>query len=216
MPLTIDVVSDVVCPWCFIGKRHLETAIRMYAAAGGMAPEVRWQPFQLNPDIPAGGLARKAYLEDKFGGPERAGQIYARVRQAGQLASIDFDFERIEVQPNTLDAHRLIHAAASLGRQDAMVETLFRAYFLEGADLSDHERLVELAARAEFSEQAARDYLASDEDVSLISNRDTQARQMGISGVPFFIFAGKLAVSGAHPAETLLSAMQQASAQIAS
>lgn len=210
MPLTIDIVSDVVCPWCFIGKRHLEAALTQYQADGSEAPRIRWLPFQLNPDLPAEGVPRKAYLEHKFGGPERAQQIYARVREAGRQAGLALDFDRIEVQPNTLEAHRLIHVAGQLGRQDAMVEALFRAYFFEGADLTRSDQLAAIAVGAGFTEDTARAYLAGDDDRAEIANQDWQARQSGISGVPFFIFNGKYAASGAQPPAVLLQTMRRA------
>lgn len=214
MALTVEIVSDVVCPWCYIGKRHLETALARHRAEGGAEPEVRWLPFQLNPDLPEAGVPRKEYLEHKFGGPERTGQIYARVREAGRQAGLALDFDRIAVQPNTLRAHRLIHAAGPLGRQDAMVEALFSAYFLEGADLTRIDQLAAIAARAAFDEDAARAYLEGDEDRDQVANLDMQARSMGISGVPFFIFNRKYAASGAQPPETLLQAMRQAQAEM--
>jgi predicted DsbA family dithiol-disulfide isomerase len=152
MALTIDVISDVVCPWCFIGKRHLESALaaRRKDHPGEEQPQVRWHPFQLNPQLPRSGMPRAEYIATKFGGPQRAKEIYARVANAGARAGIAFDFDRITVQPNTLNAHRLIHRAGSSGRQDAMAEALFRAYFLEGADLSRDDTLTDIAARAGF------------------------------------------------------------------
>ena len=209
--VTIDVVSDVVCPWCFIGKRHLEAALLQFRQEfpQSVAPKVRWLPFQLNPDLPREGVSRKSYLEEKFGGQERARQIYARVSQAGQTAGIDFDFERMTVQPNTLDAHRLIHAAGSLDKQDAMVETLFQAYFLEGANLTQTHTLAALAQRAGFDAQEAEIYLAGDEDRPLVHSLDHRARQMGISGVPFFIFSGKYSLSGAQPPELILQVLRR-------
>ncbi|MSQ59825.1 MAG: DsbA family oxidoreductase [Betaproteobacteria bacterium] len=209
--LTIDVISDVVCPWCFIGKRHLEAALRQFREEfpDSEAPEVRWLPFQLNPHLPVEGVSRKSYLEEKFGGPERAREIYARVSKAGQAAGIGFDFDRMTVQPNTLDAHRLIHAAAPLKVQDAMVETLFQAYFLEGADLTQTQTLDTLALRAGFGAQA-QTYLHGEENRNLVASLDHRARQMGISGVPFFIFNGRYALSGAQPPEVILQALRRA------
>lgn len=174
------------------------------------APEVRWLPFQLNPDLPPEGVARKEYLERKFGGPDRAREIYARVSDAGRQAGLEFDFDRIQVQPNTLDAHRLVHTSGPLGRQDAMVEALFRAYFLEGADLTQRDQLAAIAARSGFGEETAHAYLAGDEDRAEVANLDFRARQMGISGVPFFIFNNKYATSGAQPPAVLLQALHRA------
>ena len=139
-PLTIDIVSDLVCPWCFIGKRHLEAALAAMPHVGNAV--VRWHPFELNPDLPAAGVERRQYLEAKFGGPERAAQIYARVREAGERAGIPFDFDAIVRQPNTREAHRLIAWAQANGDADPLVERLFRAYFLEGRDLTDRKSVV--------------------------------------------------------------------------
>ncbi len=213
MTLGIEIVSDVVCPWCFIGKRHLEAALALFRQESPQSPqpEIRWLPFQLNPDLPRNGVPRKDYLEQKFGGPARAKEIYSRVTQAGKGAGIDFDFDRIQVQPNTLDAHRLIHSAGTLGKQDRVVETLFQAYFLEGADLTQPKTLSALAERAEIDPTAIGTYLVGDEDRSLVENLDHQARQMGITGVPFFIFNRKYALSGAQPPEVILQALRQAS-----
>jgi predicted DsbA family dithiol-disulfide isomerase len=170
-------------------------------------------PFQLNPQLPQEGVPRKDYLEQKFGGPERAKEIYARVSSAGRAAGIEFDFERIQIQPNTLNAHRLIHIAGGLGKQDAMVEALFQAYFLEGADLTQIGTLKTLAQRADIDPQAVSDHLASDEDQSMVQDLDREARRMGISGVPFFIFNRRYAVSGAQPPDVLLRTLHQAFTQ---
>jgi predicted DsbA family dithiol-disulfide isomerase len=209
---TIDVVSDVVCPWCYVGKRRLEAAL---AARPALAPPVvRWHPFQLNPDIPADGVDRRSYLEAKFGGRERAREIYARVEAAGREAGIEFDFERIERQPNTVDAHRLIRWAqlADDRRADALVERLFRAYFTEGVDLGRAEALAALAGEAGLDASAAQAFLATDDGRAEVQAADARAKSMGVSGVPFFIFGRRVAVSGAQPADVLTAAMAQAQA----
>jgi len=206
--MTIDIVSDVVCPWCYIGKRRLEAAL----AGRAGTPQIRWHPFQLNPDIPPGGSDRRRYLEEKFGGAERAREIYARVEAAGREVGIPFDFQRIERQPNTVDAHRLVawtqtHTA---DRTNALVERLFEAYFTEGADIGDIEVLVRLAAEAGVDSTAARSHLASDTGRAEIAASDERSKAMGISGVPFFIFNRRLAVSGAQPPAILREALAQA------
>jgi predicted DsbA family dithiol-disulfide isomerase len=207
-PLTVDIVSDVVCPWCFIGKRHLEAAL---ADLPGMAGAVvRWHPYELNPDLPAEGVERKRYLEAKFGGPERAAQIYARVREAGQRAGIAFDFDAIARQPNTREAHRLIAWAQANGDADPLVERLFRAYFLEGRDLTNRDTLVALAAEAGVDQDAARNWLESGRGVQEIAQAEARARDLGITGVPFFIFDGRVGLSGAHPPESMRDAILQA------
>ena len=213
--LTIDVVSDVVCPWCYIGKRRLEAALaRLRETEPDLLVEVRWHAFQLNPDLPREGIDRREYLEAKFGGPERAKQIYARVAAAGATVDIPFAFDAIERQPNTLDAHRLIAWAQARheGDPDALVENLFRAYFLEGYFLGDHEELVRQATAAGYDADDARTFLASDDQEAEVAQADQRARELGVSGVPFFIFGGKTAVSGAHEPEALLEAIAQARA----
>lgn len=210
---TVDVVSDVVCPWCYIGKRRLEAAL---ARSERPRPEVRWHPFQLNPDIPAGGVDRRSYLEAKFGGPQRAREIYARVEEAGREVGIPFAFERIQRQPNTLDAHRLIAWAQSTdaGRADGLVERLFRAYFTEGINIGEAEELARLAGEAGYDAAAALVHLQSDEGRAEIAVADERSKEMGIGGVPFFIFNRRLAVSGAQPPETLADAIAQAETPI--
>ena len=214
-PFTIDVVSDVVCPWCYIGKRRLEAALaRLREAEPDLPVAVRWHPFQLNPDLPREGVDRRGYLEAKFGGPARAQEIYARVSAAGATAGIPFAFDAIERQPNTLDAHRLIAWAQSRreGDPDALVERLFRAYFVEGQFLGDRETLVACAADAGYDADDARSFLASDELADAIAGADERARALGVSGVPFFVFGSTTALSGAHEPETLLDAIAQARA----
>jgi predicted DsbA family dithiol-disulfide isomerase len=212
MPLSIDVISDVVCPWCYIGKRHLESALAAWRKdhPGEAQPVVRWHPFQLNPQLPASGVPRAEYIAAKFGGPQRAGEIYARVANAGARAGIAFDFDRIPVQPNTLNAHRLIHHASAAGKQDAMAEALFQAYFLQGADFSSDDTLADIAARAGLDRSKISAYLASDEDKALIEDQDQHARSLGVEGVPFFIFNRRYALSGAQPPEVILDTMMKA------
>ena len=213
LPLTIDVISDVVCPWCYVGKRRLEAALERRSSSDAAPSRVRWHAFQLNPDIPPGGVYRRSYLEQKFGGPERAKQIYARIQAAGEEVGIAFDFDRIVRQPNTFDAHRLIAWAqdVDLNKSDALIERLFRAYFTEGADIGDIDTLARLAGDAGFDATAARVWLASDAGRAAIQTEEQRARALGVTGVPFFVFNERLAVSGAQPPEVLLGAMEQAS-----
>jgi predicted DsbA family dithiol-disulfide isomerase len=215
MPLVIDVISDVVCPWCYIGKRHLEVALARFSEKhpDAPAPKVRWHPFQLNPQLPKSGVPRAEYLEKKFGGPARAQQIYARVVEAGKQAGIAFQFDRIAVQPNTVDAHRLVYHALEKGKQDAVVEELFKAYFLDARDLTKNSTLSDIAEKAGIDRQSVAEYLESDEDSVLIANADHEARQVGVEGVPFFILNRKFGLSGAQPPETLLQAMEKAAAE---
>ncbi|MBI4206186.1 MAG: DsbA family oxidoreductase [Betaproteobacteria bacterium] len=170
-------------------------------------PAVRWLPFQLNPDLPESGISRAEYLQRKFGNPNRS---YANVAAVGTSVGIPFAFDKIKVQPNTINAHRLLHHADRQGRQDEMAEELFRAYFIEGANLTDKDTLADIGARAGLERQALVAYLASDADRELIHGADIEARNAGIGGVPFFIFNRKIGVSGAQEPETLLDAMLQA------
>lgn len=204
--LTIDVVSDVVCPWCFIGKRRFEQALAQ--APKDVEVLVAWRPYQLNPDMPPEGMDRKTYLSTKFGGDARADEIYQRVREAGQTVGIDFDFKSIPRTPNTIDAHRLIGVAGRAGKQDAVVEALFRAYFLEGRDIGSHDVLAGVAAAAGLEEKTIRDYLAGRDDVDRVGNEDALARRMGIQGVPCFILNRKYAISGAQEPAVFLEAIE--------
>ena len=218
--LTIDIVSDVVCPWCYIGKRKLEAALALPEAASLPEVQIRWHPFQLNPDLPEAGMPRKQYLEDKFGGPERAAQIYARVGAAGKAVGLDLNFAGIERQANTLMAHALIAYAQNspLNGPDnaignAVKERLLKAYFIEGRFIGDVGVLVEIAVAAGLDGADVRRHLSDPATRDAVSQADAQARQMGISGVPFFIFNQKVAVSGAQDPQALLAAMQQAVAE---
>lgn len=168
---------------------------------------MRWLPFQLNPDIPEGGMSRADYVARKFGA--RGKGNYERVAMVGKTVGIDFAFDRITVQPNTLNAHRLLHYADKVGKQDAVANALFRAYFEEGANLTDIATLAEYAAQAGLDRAAVAAYLASDEDRDAVMAGDIDARSAGIGGVPFFIFNRKLSVSGAQDPDTLLEALQQ-------
>jgi predicted DsbA family dithiol-disulfide isomerase len=168
---------------------------------------VRWLPFQLNPDLPETGIPRAEYLQRKFGTPNRS---FARVAEAGATVGIPFAFDRIQVQPNTVNAHRLLNHAEQQGRQDEVAEELFRAYFIEGANLTDRDALADIAARAGLERGVVVRYLAGDADREAVETADVEARSAGIGGVPFFIFNRKIGVSGAQDAEILLDAMLQA------
>jgi predicted DsbA family dithiol-disulfide isomerase len=212
--LSIDVVSDVVCPWCYIGKRKLEAALASPEAAGLPPVRITWHPFQLNPDLPPEGIDRKAYLEDKFGGPERAAAIYERVRAAGRSAGLELNIDGITRQPNTLGAHALIaFAQRDGGDGGAIKERLLKAYFIENRFIGDTEELVAIATEAGLDGEAARAFLADPAQRDAVAQADVQARRMGISGVPFFIFNQKVAVSGAQDPAALVQAMRQAVAQ---
>jgi predicted DsbA family dithiol-disulfide isomerase len=205
-PLRIDVVSDVVCPWCYIGKRRLERALEK---AGLEGVEIGWRPFQLNPDMPDEGMERRAYLKMKFGGDGSGGAMYEAIKAAGSEERIPFDFSGIEQQPNTVKAHRLIHYGGEQGRQDAVVEALFTAYFTAGQNIGETDVLVAVAVEAGLDADATRAYLDSETDVERISAEDKVAREMGIQGVPCFISNRRYAVSGAQDPSVFLEVFEK-------
>ena len=209
--LTIDIVSDVVCPWCYIGKRKLEAALALPEAADLPNVVIRWHPFQLNPDLPTQGVGRQQYLEDKFGGPQGAAQVYERVRAAGKAVGLDLNIDGITRQPNTLAAHALI-AFAQLGDADGndVKERLLRAYFVENRFIGSPQVLAEIAEEAGLNGEQALAFVTDPEQLAAVAQADAQVRSMGISGVPFFIFNQKVGVSGAQDPVTLLGAMRQA------
>ncbi|WP_420392698.1 DsbA family oxidoreductase [Acuticoccus sp.] len=209
-PVNVDVVSDVMCPWCYIGKRRLEAAL---AKLDDVDVRVVWRPFQLDPTLPADGKDRAQYLSEKFGGPDRAAQIYERVSAEGAREDIPFAFDRITRSPNTLDAHRLIRWAALEGVQDAMVERLFRLYFIEGADLTDRAVLVDAARDAGMDGAVAERLLSSDADLAETEAEIVHAQAIGVTGVPCFILDNTYAVAGAQPAHVLETAIRRAAAE---
>jgi len=206
---TVDIVSDIVCPWCYIGKRRLEAALAQRAKEepGAEAPVVTWRPFQLNPDLPAAGVERQEYMRRKFG--PRLEQAHARLAEMGRTVGIEFAFEAINRQPNTIAGHSLVHLAGMRGVQDAVVEALFRAFFVDAADLTREETLLDVVAAAGLDRNEAAAWLANPEARRTIALEDERARQIGVEGVPFFIFNGRLAVSGAHEPDVLLRAMRE-------
>ncbi len=207
--LTIDVVSDVVCPWCYVGKRRLERALALLSVRHpDVEPEVRWHTFQLNPEMASEGIARADYVRAKFG--DRADSIYERVAGVGQEVGIAFAFDRIARQPNTVVAHSLIAVSEPGLMQDAMVEALFKAYFIEGRDLTEASELIAIAESAGMDRAQAEQHLQNSDLHSQTIDSDNAAREMGITGVPFFIFNRHVGVSGAHDSETLLEGMVEA------
>jgi predicted DsbA family dithiol-disulfide isomerase len=202
--VTIDVVSDVMCPWCYIGKRRLEKALQSLPE---VETAVTWRPFQLDHTIPARGMDRQEYLRRKFGDAEEIEHIYAPVRAAGAREAIPFAFERITRSPNTLDAHRLIRWAHVGGVQDAVVERLFRLYFIEGADLTDPEVLAGCGEEAGLDRAVVERLLAGDADKAETQAEILQAQQMGITGVPTFLVGNRYAVIGAREPEVIAGAI---------
>ena len=206
-PLTIDVVSDVVCPWCFIGKRRLEKAI---ASRPDLEVRVRFHPYFLNDWVPREGISRTEYLTTKFGSPERYNKNVPRVIEAAASEGLTYAPDKIQRQPNTLDCHRLIlWADQQQGNGPRMKQRLMSLYFAEGADLTDRETLVKAAADCELDADRVRELLASDTDVDTVTQAAESAKAAGIDGVPMFIFNGLLAVSGAQSPEYLVSAMER-------
>ena len=218
--MNIDIISDIVCPWCYIGKRQIEAALDRYAKENPDSPKpnVSWRPFQLNPTLPAGGMSRQDYVTQKFGAA-RSKDVYARVAEVGAEHGIAFEFDRIARQPNTLAVHSLIALAGEAeqpaGLQDRVVEAFFRAYFLDGADLTNIESLFAIATGAGLGRAAAEARLADPQARAAIEQEDRKARAMGVEGVPFFIIDRKLAVSGAQGAEALVAAIRQLEATTA-
>lgn len=205
--MQIDVISDTICPWCYIGKKRLEAAL---AQRPDIDFEVVWRPYQLNPDMPPKGMDRKTYLETKFGNKDQANKVYSRIAEMGREEGIDFAIEKQKRLPSTIDSHRLNHWAHTAGVQDAVIEILFKKYFIEGADISDPEVLIAVAEEAGMDGDIVRGLLAGDADRDLILKEEAIGRQMGVSGVPCFVVAQKLALVGAQDPETLLRAIDQA------
>ncbi|MDX8442060.1 DsbA family oxidoreductase [Mesorhizobium australafricanum] len=205
--ITVDVVSDVVCPWCFIGQKRLDNAI----AAADVEVHVRWRPFQLDPTIPPGGMDRRQYMHGKFGSEERIQQIHARIEPLGEAEGIHFAFGAIKVAANTLDAHRVIRWAGAAGEdvQNRLVRRLFQLNFEEGANLGDHAVLAQAAGEAGMDASVVETLLPTDADVDAVRNEIATASRMGITGVPCFLLEGKYAVMGAQDADTLADAIRQ-------
>ncbi len=208
----VDVVSDVMCPWCYIGKINLDSAIK---TADELDIEIKWRPYQLDSTLPKEGRDRQEYLNAKFGGKEGAQDVYGRIEEAGKALGIDFNFKDMKVSPNTLDAHRLIFWAGgqSPEMQDRIVTRLFELFFLEGAHIGEDDVLIEAAKDAGMDDDHVRELLASDADREQVSGEVDEARNKGISGVPFFIINNKYAVSGAQPPASLVQTFRHAAAE---
>ncbi|WP_171204854.1 DsbA family oxidoreductase [Ruegeria sp. HKCCA0235A] len=194
----LDILSDPICPWCYIGKTQLDKAL---ANVPDHPFVIEWHPFQLNPDMPDAGMDRREYLERKFGGKDGAVRAYAPVVEHAEKAGLNINFEAMKRTPNTLDAHRLIHWAGIEGKQNAVVDALFDAYFVQGRDIGDHEVLADIADSAGMDAAVVMKLLKSDADREDIRSRDAHSRQMGVSSVPTFIVANQHAVPGAQPPE---------------
>jgi predicted DsbA family dithiol-disulfide isomerase len=198
--MRLDIFADVICPWCWIGKHRLERALKARPQDG---LTIRWRAFQLNPGMPVAGMDRKDYLSAKFGGDGQASRIYDVIRAAGESEGLEFNFDKIQRTPNTLRAHRLVRLAQDRGKGSAMMEALFRAYFMRGQDIGDREVLVRAAAPLDFSDEEVRRQIDSAEGLEAVHSEDALARRHGINGVPCYIFNGKFALAGAHEPEVL-------------
>ena len=196
--ISIDLFADLICPWCYIGKRRLEEAL---AIRPDIRVEIEWHGFQLNPMMPHDGMNRSDYLSLKFGNPDNARRLYENIEGVGQQAGIAFNFERIAVTPNTINAHRLIRLAGQYGVQNDVVERLFAAYFIDGENIGDIMTLASIGDAAGIDRETAQTFLESGEDIEAVKSDDMQARQLGIQGVPFFILDRQYAVSGAQESE---------------
>jgi predicted DsbA family dithiol-disulfide isomerase len=197
--VTLDIISDPICPWCYIGKARLDQAI----AETGLDPfDVSWRIFQLNPDMPPGGMDRREYLETKFGGPEGAERVYSHVRRTAAEIGLDIQFDAIKRTPNTFDAHRLIRWAGSTGNQSAVVQQLFHRYFEKGEDISDHETLLDVAQSAGMERAVVAKLLAGDADREVLTEEEHAARRMGVGGVPCFVIDGRYVLHGAQDVAT--------------
>jgi predicted DsbA family dithiol-disulfide isomerase len=204
----IDIVSDAICPWCYIGKRQLERAFTILAN-DGLTFQVHWNPFQLNPDMPKEGRDRAAYRAWKFGSPEKAAALDQRITEAAAAVGLGFRTDLMTRTPNTIDAHRLIWFAARNGVQDAAMEAVFKAYFINGQDIGDHGVLADCAVETGLPRQTVLDFLVGDLAEHEMRAADRAAREAGVSGVPSFFLDGYSLFSGAMPAETIAEALRR-------
>jgi len=210
--IPLDIISDPICPWCYIGKAHLDRAV----AETGIDPfTTTWRVFQLNPDMPTEGMDRGAYLEAKFGGAAAAAELYGRIEAAAREAGLKVAFDRIARTPNSFDAHRLIRWAQTTGNQSAVVDQLFRRYFEAGEDISDHAVLLAVAESAGMDRAVVARLLASDADRAELEAEEAEARRMGVSGVPCFLVNRRFVLQGAQPVETWTKVITELDAALA-
>lgn len=207
--ITLDIVSDPICPWCYIGKANFDRAVE----TTGVQPfDIFWRPFQLNPDMPQGGVDRRAYLEKKFG-PEKATRVYAQIEEQAKSAGLDLRFDLIERTPNTFDAHRLIRWSRTTGAQTALVSQLFARYFERGEDIGDRDLLLEAGVSVGMERDVVQRLFDGDADRELLETEEATAREIGVNGVPTFIVAGKHVVTGAQPPELWTSVLEELAAK---
>ena len=211
--ITLDVLSDPICPWCYIGKVNLDRALE---ARPEHALTIQWHPFQLNPDMPAEGMDRRTYLETKFGGKDNAVRVYSQIAEAAEAAGLKIDFGAIKRTPNTIDAHRLIHWAGLEGRQTAAVSRLFKAYFQDGQDIGDQDVLLDIGDGIGLDRETLTRLYDSDADLADIRARDEHARARGVTGVPTFVLANQHVLPGAQPTDLWLQVIDEITAQLES
>jgi len=211
--IKVDIVSDVVCPWCYIGKRRIERA--MNALNSKYDFEVEYHPFELNPQMPAEGADQKQYLSAKFGGEDRYEKITAQTTATAAGEGLSFDFSKQKISPNTRNAHRIIQYAKEQGKQPAVKEAFMKAYFEQGIDLSKNENLVSVAVGAGLSKEAVEELLSSDKGLVEVAHAEREMQKLGISGVPFYIINNKYGVSGAQPSETFMQIFDDVSKEVA-
>ena len=205
--MRIDIIYDTVCPWCYIGKRRLEQALRLRP---NVEATTRWRPFLLNPEMPPDGIDRTAYLINKFGSEARVRRTYGAIAEAGQSVEIDFAFERIGQTPNSVNSHRLVHFADSHGKADAAVEALFLTYFVNGQDIGNYDVLLKIGKNLGLDNDVLGTYLEGDTDVDMVHNENARAHRMGVNGVPSFVFEGEYAISGAQTPDILARVLDAA------
>jgi len=205
-PIQIDIVSDVACPWCYIGKKHLEKAL---AGFDGQNFQVTWHPFQLDPTIPDEGLSREEYFVNKFGSLERIQQMHERVESVGQKAGIKFEFEKMPKAINTIPLHKILHVAREEGTQNELEEKLFKAYFTDGVDFSSKKNIIDFMEGLGWAHEKTESVLADDQIGYWVSQEIKHFQNLGVSGVPFFILNNKYGLSGAQPAEVFQDAIQK-------
>lgn len=207
MTIDVEIISDAVCPWCYVGRRRLAKAIDR--VKGGHEVRVRWKPFQLNPGMPKEGMSRKEYREKKFGSPQKVEELDRRMMGVGAEEGIPFALDRIQKTPNTFDAHRLLWKAGQEGVQDAVADGLFRAFFTEGRDLGDRTVLADIAAAAGMNREAVAAFLDSDQGSKEVRAEEQKGREIGVEAVPTFIVGGKYLISGAQTPEVFLEAFAE-------
>jgi predicted DsbA family dithiol-disulfide isomerase len=198
--LGIEIVHDLVCPWCFLGVRRLMRTLRRRP---DLQFDLTWRPFLLNPDMPRAGMSRPDYVVRKFGGEDRARRLYASIAEIGRAEGVLFRFDRIRRTPSSVDAYRLVRHAARFGRADAMVEALFSAHFTDGLDIGDHALLAAIASACGLDGNAVRRFLADDEDTDTVHADNLRAHRLGINGVPCFVISGRHAIAGAQEPEVI-------------